>query len=101
MPMRSVRTSNHQLQATGGSDDVRTSRTKSLLMILAASLFFVSLPSSVRAQNYLAQTGSPTFTTAEPVDLGFVNAGNGNVHIEIPVVAIRSRQSAIRRLARL
>ena len=36
-----------------------------------------------RAQlpQYLLETGAPTFATAEPVPMGFINVANGNLHI--------------------
>lgn len=37
------------------------------------------------AQNYLTQIGAPTFTTAQSVELGFVNLSNGNLHLAIPI----------------
>src|SRR5574342_421005 len=37
--------------------------------------------------------GSPSFTTAEPVELGFINLSNGNLHIEIPIAASPQRGS--------
>ncbi len=40
---------------------------------------------------YLLQNGAPTFTTAEPAELGFVNAGNGNLHLEIPLASAPQR----------
>ncbi|PYU23413.1 MAG: hypothetical protein DMG32_16190 [Acidobacteria bacterium] len=40
---------------------------------------------TAEAQNYLTQTGSPSFTTSQPVELGFVNVANGNLHLEIPL----------------
>jgi hypothetical protein len=37
------------------------------------------------------QTGIPTFTTMEPVENGFINLANGNLHIEIPLTAVPER----------
>ena len=51
----------------------------------AASLFLVTV--FAHAQDYLLQTGAPTFTTAEPVEMGFINASNGNLHLEIPLAS--------------
>jgi hypothetical protein len=45
------------------------------------------------AQSYVYATGAPTFTTAEPVELGFINVANGNLHIEMPVASIPQRGS--------
>jgi len=62
------------------------SATRVRLLPLVA---FVALLAShsARAQSYIYATGSPTFTTAEPVELGFINLANGNLHIEIPLTS--------------
>src|SRR5438874_6060509 len=44
----------------------------------------VLLSTFVSAQNYLLSTGAPTFLTAEPVELGYINLGNGNLHLSVP-----------------
>ena len=36
-------------------------------------------------QNYLTSTGMPTFSTPEPVELGFVDASSGNLHLSLPL----------------
>src|SRR5437899_5649618 len=46
---------------------------------------------TAEAQNYLTQTGSPSFTTSQPVELGFVNVANGNR--QASQVATPSRQT--------
>lgn len=48
------------------------------------SILLLAVGGETRAQTYLQQTGAPTFATVEPVELGFVDASNGNLHIEIP-----------------
>ena len=52
---------------------------------LAAVFLCSLLPPALCAQNYLGQTGAPTFTTALPVELGFLNAANGNLHLTVPL----------------
>lgn len=37
---------------------------------------------AVRAQSYLAASGSPTFVAPEPVEQGFTDDANGNLHLE-------------------
>jgi RHS repeat-associated protein len=37
------------------------------------------------AQNYLSSAGQPTYSTPQSVELGFVDAATGNLHIEIPL----------------
>src|SRR5713226_1601683 len=46
-----------------------------------------------RAQSYIYGVGSPTFTEAENVELGFINLANGNLHLEIPLAAPPQRGS--------
>jgi len=46
---------------------------------------------SLKAQGYLENIGMPTFTTALPVENGFINAANGNLHIEIPLASYPQR----------
>ncbi len=65
------------------------SRERKLTVILALVLF-CQLPA---AAQYLDQTGSPTFTTAEPVELGFINLSNGNLHLELPLTSTPQRGS--------
>src|SRR4051812_36646010 len=61
-------------------------------LILTAAVVFYST-STARAQypNYVLETGSPTFSVKEPIPNGFVNAANGNLHIEIPLVSLPQR----------
>ncbi len=51
--------------------------------VAICAVFLALLPSTIFAQSYLTQIGSPTFTTAEPVELGYVNVGNGNLHNQV------------------
>lgn len=37
------------------------------------------------AQNYVYATGNPTFSTQIPIENGFINVNNGDIHIEIPL----------------
>src|SRR6266849_4193149 len=36
-------------------------------------------------QNYLTSTGTPAFAAPEPAEYGFVDASNGNLHLELPL----------------
>src|SRR5579863_4992102 len=54
-------------------------------------IIMLSLPAF--CQNYLLATGRPSFTTAAEVEMGFVNMGNGNLHIEIPLTSSPQRGS--------
>jgi hypothetical protein len=51
-------------------------------MAPAIMLMFL-LPNLCQAQTYLNSTGVPTFATISKVENGFVNLGNGNLHLEI------------------
>jgi RHS repeat-associated protein len=42
---------------------------------------------------YTTATGTPTFTTALPVEMGFTNVANGNLHLEIPLASFPQRGS--------
>jgi YD repeat-containing protein len=41
--------------------------------------------SSGFAQDYVTATGNPTFSLNIPVESGFINVANGNLHMEIPI----------------
>lgn len=45
------------------------------------------------AQDYLSAGGSPTFSTPIPVEMGFTDTSNGNLHLEIPVGSFPQRAS--------
>jgi len=47
--------------------------------------FFFFFSTTVQAQTYLNATGMPTFVTGSKVENGFINLGNGNLHLEIPL----------------
>ncbi len=62
---------------------------KRLGLLCALALAFGSL---ARAQvDYSLQTGAPTFTTPSPVEMGFANLANGNLHLEIPLGSFPQR----------
>jgi RHS repeat-associated protein len=64
-----------------------SSVARSLIALLS---FIVAVPAAF-SQGYIYSSGTPTFTTAEPVELGFLNAGNGNLHLEIPLASFPQR----------
>jgi len=45
------------------------------------------------AQNYLTAGGSPTFSSPAPVELGFTDTANGNLHLEISAASVPQRGS--------
>jgi hypothetical protein len=62
------------------------------LIALAITLMFL-LPNLCQAQTYLNSTGAPAFATTSKVENGFVNLGNGNLHLEIDLGAFPQRGS--------
>lgn len=64
-----------------------------LLVFRTLFLLFFSLlvAVSATAQGYIYDAGTPLYTTAEPVELGFINVANGNLHIEIPLTTSPQR----------
>src|SRR5215470_16729472 len=61
-----------------------------ILVLLAAACASLS---PVRAQDYLTQIGVPAFTTAQPVEAGFIDLANGNLHLTIPLGTFPQRGS--------
>src|SRR5258708_11319960 len=63
-------------------------------IIRFAAIVVTAIASAVisLAQNsYLDEPGIPAFTTALPVEHGFINRANGNLHIEIPIATYPQR----------
>ena len=59
------------------------------LVTLCVLLF--SALCSAQAQDYLYATGSPVYITQLPIDHGFVNVNNGEIHLEIPLAGKQQR----------
>src|SRR5438067_3047242 len=57
-----------------------------LKMFFALSLVLL-LANFAHAQDYINGTGSPTFTTSQSVELGFLDVSNGNLHLEISITS--------------
>src|SRR5712672_4680528 len=62
-----------------------------VVFVCLASALIVS--KQLPAQNYLYATGDPTFSTQIPIENGFINVNNGEIHIEIPLVTHSQRGS--------
>src|SRR5258706_5914639 len=63
-----------------------------LALRVFALVFFCQIESlPANAQDYLLQTGVPPFTVESPVEFGFVNLANGNLHLEIPLDSFPQR----------
>src|SRR5438445_5747300 len=56
-----------------------------------ALILLLACVSPLKAQSYLENVGIPTFTTSVPVENGFINAGSGNLHLEIPLGSFPQR----------
>jgi RHS repeat-associated protein len=54
------------------------------LLIVSMCLLGIAAP-QLAAQSYLQSVGVPSFTAAVPVENGFINLNNGNLHLEIPL----------------
>jgi hypothetical protein len=54
-------------------------------------LFLLLAICAAPAQTYLNATGMPTFLTGSNVENGFVNLGNGILHLEIPLATFPQR----------
>jgi hypothetical protein len=70
----------------------RSKRLPSAVLLSLVALALVLLPKGAEAQTYLNQTGQPTFTTAQPVTLGFANIANGNMRIGVPLGSYPQRK---------
>jgi RHS repeat-associated protein len=64
---------------------------KSTLSACLGFLLFFSACKGLSAQNYLYDTGSPTFSAQIPIENGFINVNNGDIHIEIPLATHQQR----------
>jgi RHS repeat-associated protein len=65
-------------------------RTARLLQLLFLCL---SLSDSAFAQDYVYATGNPSFGVNVPVENGFINVTNGNLHLEFPLATHKQRGS--------
>ncbi len=61
-------------------------------LVFALALFGAAMPA--KAQSYLQSIGVPPFSTQLPVENGFVNVANGNLHLEIPLGTFPQRSGA-------
>jgi RHS repeat-associated protein len=56
-------------------------------------IIFLCMSAAALGQNYLTSTGTPPFAAPESTEFGFVDASNGNLHIEIPLGSYPQRGS--------
>jgi RHS repeat-associated protein len=64
---------------------------RKVLMISVLSLCVLTVADSLAAQQYSYAYGTNPWTVPVPVAGGFVDAANGNLHIEIPIASIPER----------
>lgn len=64
---------------------------KSTISVCLGLLLCFSCSKSLLAQNYLYATGSPAFSTQIPIENGFINVNNGEIHMEIPLATHAQR----------
>lgn len=62
-----------------------------LVCTVIVSALLTTLSETVFAQDYLYATGSPSFATTYPVENGFINISNGNLHFEIAMGTYKQR----------
>jgi hypothetical protein len=75
-------------------------RIKPARILLIVGLVWLVGPGAPRGwtQTYLDNVGVPTFATNIPVENGFVNAANGNLHLEIPLGTFPQRGGSVSRV---
>jgi RHS repeat-associated protein len=71
-------------------DSAQMRKLASACVYFVLNLFFQQ---GLNAQNYIYQTGNPTFSTQIPIENGFINVNNGDIHIEIPLATHAQRGS--------
>jgi hypothetical protein len=59
-------------------------------LLLPALALTLAIPDA-SAQDYLTATGNPTFSVNIPVENGYINVANGNLHMEIPIATHTQR----------
>jgi RHS repeat-associated protein len=64
---------------------IRTRLVSIIFITAALCSLLLTLTIKANAQDYVNGTGVPAFTTAQSVELGFVNVANGNLHLELPL----------------
>jgi YD repeat-containing protein len=62
-------------------------RELSILLLIIPLFAAIATPRADAQNSYLYGTGNPTWGVNIPIEDGFINVANGNVHIEIPVAS--------------
>src|SRR5665213_718906 len=71
------------------SEDPTVNRITLSLRLLALCLLTICRPAM--SQDYLTATGNPSFSVNIPVENGFINVANGNLHMEFPLATHKQR----------
>ncbi len=64
---------------------------RTALLLCLAALCLAMTSRSLLAQDYLTATGNPTFGVNIPVENGFINVTNGNLHLEFHLATHKQR----------
>lgn len=70
---------------------MRRVKLKSLIWLFFLPLLFIAFPAI--AQNYLYGTGNQTWGINIPIENGYINVANGELHLEIPLSTLPQRGS--------
>src|ERR1700758_1944 len=79
------------------SGELNMRKNGAVLKLRIAVALLVAATSSTfnpaNGQSYLTQIGIPPFATILPVEKGFIDASNGNLHLEVPLGSFPQRGS--------
>src|SRR5215467_8864394 len=81
------------------SGEVQMKLMQYLFAVVLAVFLFAS--PSFGQQSFMDEPGIPAFTTSFPIEHGFINLANGNLHIEIPIASYPQRSNIEARHVRL
>src|SRR6266576_1285856 len=76
------------------NSDPRIYRIRWIALVLGLAWLMGPRATTVEAQtseDYLDAIGIPAFTTAQPVEKGFINLSNGNLHLNLPLTSLPQR----------
>ncbi len=76
----------------GTSNRMGLNKVPTATFVILAALMLLS--PCANAQNYLTSTGSPSFSAPEPVELGFADTANGNLHLTFHLGSYPQRGSS-------
>ena len=66
-------------------------RRSQLLKVLVLALVGFSACAPTKGQSYIYATGNPSFGVNIPVENGFINVTNGNLHLELSLASHKQR----------